>query len=530
MSAGIESDTGAVPGVASSTNTDEDLLAHLGYKQDLQREWSLIHNFGVSFSIISYGLITGGPGVMSVGWIVTNFFTFFVGLGMAEIVSAVPTSGGPYFWAAILAPEGWGGLMAWFTGWFNLLGQVAVTTGITFGGANLISTVATVKGNYSPTPGKIIGIYAALLFSHAVVNTFGVKILKYLNNLSILLHSVGISCIAIAVLAKAPTHQSAKFVFATFNDGTGDPGWSTIASPAYVAIIGILVAQYTITGYDASAHLSEETKNASRAAPYGVLMSLVVSAVFGFFIILAFLFSIQDFERTVGSDYGQPVLQIFVDVFGENGAIALFSIIIICVWHCGLFSLTSNSRMMYGFARDAGLPRWFAHTDARFKNSPVRTIWLAALLAFCLALPSLGSGVAFAACTSIATIGLYLSYGLPILLGLLAPNRFNKIKGPFNLGRFSAPVAVIATCWIAFITIVFCLPTAYPVTQFTLNYTVCAVGAIFFGAFFSWIFWAKNWFVGPIREIEAQNRGIDIDDEEALAKAEKDGIIPHATK
>ncbi|EGX52969.1 hypothetical protein AOL_s00007g305 [Orbilia oligospora ATCC 24927] len=528
-----------LPGTADTSTADEDRLAELGYKQDLKREWSLIHNFGASFSIISvitgittlfqYGLTTGGPGVMSIGWIVVNFFTFFVGLGMAEIVSAVPTSGGPYFWAAVLASEKWGPFCAWVTGWFNLLGQVAVTTGITFGGANLISTLATVKGGYEPTPAKIIGIYAALLFSHAVVNTFGVKILKYLNNVSITLHSVGISCIAIAVLAKAPKLQSAKFVFATFNDSTGDPGWGEIASPAYVAIIGILVAQYTITGYDASAHMSEETKDAARAAPYGVLMSLAVSAFFGFFIMLAFLFSIQDFERTVGSDYAQPVLQIFVDVFGENGAIGLFAVIIICVWHCGLFSLTSNSRMMYGFARDAGLPRWFAHTDQKFQ-SPIRTIWLSAFLAFCLALPSLGSAVAFAACTSIATIGLYLSYGLPIFLGLLNPTRFKQIKGPFDLGVLSAPVAVVATLWITFITVVFCLPGMYPVSRETLNYTPVAVGIIAVGSIGSWVFWARNWFVGPIREIEAERQGIDINDDEALAEAEKEGVIPHATK
>jgi len=72
-----------------------------------------------------------------------------------------------------------------------------------------------------------------------------VKTLRYLNNVAIILHSVGIAAFCIAVVAKAPTHQSAKFVFATFYDGTGDPGWSVRASPAYVACIGILQAQYT---------------------------------------------------------------------------------------------------------------------------------------------------------------------------------------------------------------------------------------------------------------------------------------------
>ena len=131
---------------------------------------------------------------------------------------------------------------------FNLLGQVAVTTGITFGCANLISTLATVQSNYKPTAARTIGIYAALLVSHGTINTFGVKVLRYLNNVSITLHSIGVTCFAIAVLAKAPTHQSAKFVFASFYDGTGTPGWSVRASPAYVAVCGILMSEYTITG------------------------------------------------------------------------------------------------------------------------------------------------------------------------------------------------------------------------------------------------------------------------------------------
>jgi len=450
---------------------------------------------------------------------VVSFFTMFVALGMAEITSAHPTSGGPYFWAAMLAPtSGSAAFFSWITGWFNLLGQVAVTTGITFGCAGLISTLATVKSGFEPSAAKTVGIYAALLVSHGLINTFGVGILKYLNNSSIILHSVGISCYAIAIVAKAPTHQSAKFVFASFNDGTGDPGWSARASPAYVACIGILMAQYTITGFDASAHLSEETKNASWSSPLGVLMSVSCSAVFGFFLILCLLFSIQDFEGTVSSTVGQPVLQILLDVFGENGAIALFTLVIVCVWHCGLFSLTSNSRMMFAFSRDRGLPKFFQKVDDKFK-APVRTIWLAAFLAFCLALPSLGSSVAFSAATSIATIGLYISYGIPILVGLIWHKNFRK--GPFDLGVASRPVASVAVGWILFITIIFCLPELNPVNSQTLNYTPVAVGIVALWAFGSWFLWARRWFTGPIRQIEAEEAGVNIEVPGALEKSEE---------
>ncbi|KAL8647741.1 MAG: hypothetical protein Q9226_006310 [Calogaya cf. arnoldii] len=509
---------------------DEHKLAEMGYRQDLKRDWSMLHNFGVSFSIISvitglttlfqYGLNTGGPAVMSVGWIVVSFFTMFVGLGMAEIVSAVPTSGGPYFWAAILAPKGIAPFLSWVTGWFNLLGQVAVTTGITFGLANLISTTATIGTSYEPTAGKTLGIYAAVLFSHGVINSFGVRALRYLNNTSILLHSVGISCFCIAVLAKAPTHQSAKFVFSTFNDATGGDGagWGVRASPAYVAAIGVLMSQYTITGFDASAHLSEETRNASWSAPLGVLMSIGVSALFGFFVILALLFSIQDFDATIGSEYEQPVVQILIDIFGEGGAIVLMTLIMVCVYHCGLFSLTSNSRMMFGFSRDGGLPHFFDKVDSRHR-APIRAIWLGATLSFLLAVPSLGSTVAFSAATSIATIGLYISYGLPILIGMIWPRNFKK--GPFNLRFASRWIALVAVLWICFITIIFCLPTANPVDSQTLNYTPVAVGIVALWAFGSWFLWARKWFTGPVRQIQAEQLGIDLEDPAAMEKVEK---------
>jgi amino acid transporter len=326
--------------------------------------------------------------------------------------------------------------------------QADSNSGISFGLAGLIATTATVKNDYTPQPRHVIGIYAAVLLSHVLVNWFGVHILRYLNNSSIILHSLGVGGLAIAVVAKAPTHMTAKQVFATFNDGTGvdGVGWSERASPAYVAICGILLAQYTITGFDASAHLSEETRNASRSAPLGVIMSIGVSFLFGWFYLLCLLFSIQDLDRTIASPYAQPVLQIFVDVFGENGAVAAMTLVMICVWHCGLFSLTSNSRMMFAFSRDRGLPGFFDYVDSRYK-SPSRTIVLAAVLAFILALPSLGSSVAFAAATSIATIGLYLSYTIPILICLIWPSHFKK--GPWHLGKLSRPIGIVACCWVS---------------------------------------------------------------------------------
>ncbi|KAH9975093.1 APC amino acid permease [Lactifluus volemus] len=502
-------------GVVDLQTGDESELARMGYKQELKRDLGLLHNFGVSFSIISvitgipslflFGLTTGGPAVMVWGWVVVAFFTMLVGLAMAEICSAHPTSGGPYFWAAMISKPQGAPFASWVTGWFNLLGLVAMTTGISFACANFISTAATIGTNYQPNSRKTVGIYAAVLFIQGMINTFGVRILKYLNNVSVWWHALGTTSLIIAILAAAPKHQSDKFVFRTFIDGTGVDGigWSQRASPAYVALIGILMAQYTLTGFDASAHMTEETRNAARSGPIGIVTSIGVSAVLGWFLILGLVFSIQDYSTTIASPSGQPVTQIFLDTVGEKGAIVLMVIVIGAMFLCGTFSITSNSRMMYAFSRDGAIPgsKFLNKVDGRWR-SPIRTVWLSCTLSLILALPSLGSSVAFAAATSIATIGLYISYGIPIALRVIYADRF--VRGPFHLGAFSYPIAIVAVLWIALISIVFCLPQLNPVNAQTLNYAPVAVGIVLTYALVFWLLSARTWFTGPVRQERAE--------------------------
>jgi len=516
----------------SKADTDEAELARMGYKQELKRDLGLLQNFGVSFSIISvitgipslflFGLNTGGPAVMVWGWIVVAFFTMLVGLSMGEVCSAHPTSGGPYFWAAMLSKPKHAAFASWITGWFNLLGQVAVTTGISFACATFISTVATFQSDFVPTANTTIGIYAAVLVAQGLINTFGVHLLRYLNNVSVWWHAVGTTAVVIAILAAAPKHQSAHFVFQTFIDNTGTDGvgWGQRASDAYVVIIGILMAQYTLTGFDASAHMTEETRNAAMSGSIGIVMAIGVSAVLGWFLLLGLLFSIQDLDATLSSATGEPVAQIFLDTVGTKGAIVLMVIVIGAMFFCGTFSITSNSRMMYAFARDGGIPghKFFHKVDAK-RKSPIRTVWLACTLSFILGLPSLGSSVAFAAATSIATIGLYISYGIPIALRVI--NRDHFVRGPFHLGAFSYPIAITAVLWIAFIAIAFILPQVNPVNSQTLNYAVVAVGIVITYSLGFWLISARKWFTGPIKQIEAESQGIDVTNPAEVETIEK---------
>ncbi|KAG2018590.1 GABA transporter [Coprinopsis cinerea AmutBmut pab1-1] len=384
------------------------------------------------------------------------------------------------------------------------VGQVAVTAGIGFGCATFISTVCAYGTSFEPTPRTTIGIFAGVLYSQALTNTFGTDLLPYINDVSVCFHAFGTMSIIIAILAKAPVHQSASFVFTRFIDNTGvdgEVGWGVRASNAYVVIVGILLAQYTLLGYDSSAHLIEETHNAAMAGSVSIIMAIAVSAALGWFLILGLLFSMQDLEGTVNSETGLPVMQIFLDTLGRNGAFAAMAVVICCMYLCGTFSMTSNSRMIYAFARDGGVPghKFFNYVSPRWK-SPLRTVWLSCTLSFILGLPSLGSEVAFAAATSIATIGLYISYAIPIALRVIYHDRF--VRGPFHLGKFSYPVAVVSVCWIIFITVAFIIPQINPVNSQTFNYASVAVAVVSAYSVWFWLLSARKWFTGPVRHVD----------------------------
>ena len=485
--------------VSPATLSDEEELHKLGYAQELRRRMSGFSNFAVSFTIISilsgcltlygYGMNTGGPAIIVWGWPIVGVLTLFVGLAMAEVCSSFPTAGGLYYWAAKLAKSG-GPAWSWFTGWFNFLGQVAVTAGIDFGAAFFINAFLALEWNVSTAHWVTILIFAIVLLVHGLLNQFGIRLVALLNDVSVWWHIVGV-LIIVGVLAFAPSHhQSAKFVFTSTFNGTG---WG---STFYVLLLGLLLAQYTFTGYDASAHMTEETHKAATAGPRGIVMSIVVSLFAGWILLIGITFAIQNYKGELGSATGVPPAQIFIDAVGNTGGKLLLLIAIGAQLFCGMSSVTANSRMIYAFSRDGALPGsriW--HQVNHRTRTPTNAIWLAAAGALILGLPYLWNATAYAAVTSIAVIGLYIAYVLPTFLRLRQGESFQR--GPWHLGRWSYVVGWIAVSWVVFITILFMLPTVSPIHVGNFNYTVVAV-AVVLG--FAWIYWmvsAKNWFTGP---------------------------------
>jgi len=484
---------------AQAVLTDEEQLHKLGYAQELMRRMSGFSNFAVSFTIISilsgcltlygYGMNTGGPAIIVWGWPIVGVMTLFVGLSMAEVCSSYPTAGGLYYWSAKLARKN-GPAWSWFTGWFNFLGQVAVTAGIDFGAAFFINAFLALQWNVSTKPWVTIVIYGCVLLVHGLLNQFGIRLVALLNDVSVWWHIIGVLLI-VGLLAFVPSHhQSAHFVFTSIVNLTG---WH---STIYVLALGLLLAQYTFTGYDASAHMTEETHSAARSGPRGIVMSIIVSLFAGWVLLIGLTFGIQHYAATVASPTGEPPVQIFIDALGATTAKVLVLVVIGAQLFCGMSSVTANSRMIYAFSRDGALPGsslW--HRVNKRTRTPTNAIWLAAGGAFILGLPYLWNSVAYYAVTSIATIGLYVAYVSPTFLRLRQGENFQR--GPWHLGRWSYVVGWIAVVWVVFIFFLFMLPTASPITRSTFNYTVVAV-VVVIG--FAWIYWAvsaKNWFTGP---------------------------------
>jgi amino acid permease (GABA permease) len=486
--------------VSPVTLSDEETLHKLGYAQELRRRMSGFSNFAVSFTIISilsgcltlygYGMATGGPAVIVWGWPFVGIMTLFVGLAMAEVCSSFPTAGGLYYWAAKLAKSG-GPAWSWFTGWFNFLGQVAVTAGIDFGAAFFINAFLALQWNVSTKPWVTIVIYGIVLLVHGLLNQFGIRLVALLNDVSVWWHIVGV-LIIVAVLAFAPSHhQSASFVFGHIVNDTG----LKIGS-LYIVLIGLLLAQYTFTGYDASAHMTEETHEAATAGPRGIVMSILASLVAGWVLLIGITFAIQHYEPERTSTTGVPPAQIFIDAVGNTGGKLLLLIAIGAQLFCGMSSVTANSRMIYAFSRDGALPgSAFWHRVNHRTRTPTNAIWLAAGFAFVLGLPYLKNYTAYAAVTSIAVIGLYIAYVMPTYLRLRQGESF--ARGPWHLGRWSYVVGWIAVIWVGIITILFMLPQASPITWLSFNYAPVAVAVVLGFAGIYWLVSARNWFTGP---------------------------------
>jgi amino acid transporter len=431
-------------------------LRRLGYAQELFRTMGGFSNFALSFSIISiltgavtlygHGLTMGGPAEMAWGWPLVTVFTLLVAMSMAELASALPTSGAMYHWSSRLGGKGWG----WFTAWFNIVGNLTLLAGVDYGCAQFVTPLLGVNAS----SGGLLLVYAAILLSHGLINHYGIRLVARLNDLSVAVHILGIIVIVGALLLFAPKRPAGFFFERVTHNPSGWPYWGAF-------IIGLLQAQWTFTGYDASAAVSEETVDPRRRAPWGMVMAVVVSSVVGYLLLIALTLAIKDIDAVLNATdaSGNPmpaVIVILQTALGERAGSIFSALAGVAMWFCGLSAVTWCSRVVYAFARDDGLPAsslW--RRVSRKHQTPAPAIWLSLIVAL---LAAVYSG-AYQTVTAISVIGLYVSYAIPVYLSWRNRIKTGRtIRGPWHLGRFSAAINLLALVWVAFISVILSLP------------------------------------------------------------------------
>jgi amino acid transporter len=448
----------------------------------------------------------GGPVSITLGWVFVGGMVTLVALAMAEVCSAYPTAGALYWWAAALARRNkpaW----AWFVGWFNFLGEVAVTAANDYGAATTTMAFLSLTTGATVTPRTTFLAFLVIIAAHGLLNTFGVNLVRLLSDVSAWWHLVGVAVI-VAILAIVPDHH--KPIGQVFFEVKNATGFSFAGAAVYAVFLGLLMAQYTYTGYDASAHVAEETHDAARSAPRGIVLSVVVSVIAGFFLLFAITWAIQNYDvEAASADLHLPPASIFIDATSRRMGEFLLFICVVAQFFCGMASVTANSRMSYAFSRDGALPgsRIWRKVNPR-TGTPTNSIWLCVVCSTLLVVPSLWNNAAYLAATSIAVIGLYIAYVAPVFLRLRNPD-FRP--GPWNLGRWSALVGWTAIGWVAFITVLFILPSAWPIKWTNFNYTIVAVGVVALAAWLSWVLSAKKWFTGPRHTVDEPTEPTAVD-------------------
>ena len=531
-------DRGAGHSRADALREDTRDLHRLGYAQQLYREMGGFSNFAISFSVISiltgaiqlfgYGLQFAGPVINTYGWPLVSLFVLCVAASMAELASTYPTAGGLYFWAHRLGGRRW----AWITAWFNMVGQVTITAGIDYAAAQyLVGAVNRIAGTALPTdPFATVATMALIMIPQMLINVFGVRLTARLNDFSVYWHIGGVVLIA-ALLIGLGRHAQ-PLAFLTQHVETVRPadlarsfavGPWTIDSlmlrlPGVHAlyasgglglafVLGLLQAQWTYTGYDASAHVAEETVLARLNSAWGVFLSVAVSALVGYGLLLVLTLHVPDVAATVDAANAPAVLYLAYANLPAAGGHVVAVIIGVAMWLCGLASITSMSRMWFAFARDGGMP---GHTLIRRVHPRWRTpVWSIAVTCVLAVLLTVYAAL-YSVVVAISTTALYLAYAIPIYLNLR-----NRLRGrgeyttpataAWSLGRWSTPLNAIAVAWVACITVLFSIPPN------ELAGWSMALLLVFMGVY--WAADARHRFQGPqalaepeLRQLEAAVR------------------------
>ncbi|KAK2791397.1 hypothetical protein FQN52_009182 [Onygenales sp. PD_12] len=503
---------GDVPVSDHQMDADERVIVSLGYKQEFKREFSLWTTFCVSFSVLGllpsfastlwYGMGYAGTAGMVWGWIIAMIFIQCIALSMAELCSSMPTSGGLYYAAAVLAPPKYGPFAAWFTGWSNWIGQVTAAPSVNYGTAAMILAAASINNpSYVPTGYQTFLLTTLIMIIHGIISSMPTKWIAQFNSYGSTFNIIALIIVLIAIPAgttNSPKFSPASEVWGTIYQGTSFP-------PGVAVLMSFVGVIWTMSGYDSPFHLSEECSNANVASPRAIILTSAVGGLMGWFLQLVVAYTVTDISAVLESDLGQPWASYLFQVMPRKTALAILALTIICGFSMGQGCMVAASRVTYAYARDDCFPlsRIWKKVNTH-TQTPVNAVWLNCVIGIlcCLLILEEG-GLAVGALFSIGAIAAFTAFAVPIAIRIfVVGDRFRP--GPFNLGKWSTPIGTAGVSFVLLMIPILCLPatTGAELSPKDMNWTCLVYGGPMLMVTIWWFIDARKWFKGPKVNVE----------------------------
>ncbi|TVY39504.1 putative amino-acid permease [Lachnellula subtilissima] len=501
-------------------SADEAALTALGYKQEFKREFSLWTTFCVSFAVLGllpsfastlyYGMGYAGTGGMVWGWLISWFFIQCVAMGMAELCSSMPTSGGLYYAAAVLAPPGWGPFAAWVTGWSNWMVQITGAPSVDYALSAMVLAAASITNpSYVPQDWHTYLLTVFVMLIHGCISSMPTLWIARFNSYGSTLNMVGLVVVIIMIPAAVTGSDTSPKFFPSsqvwsIQNGTDFPDGIAVLM-SFLAII------WTMSGYDAPFHLSEECSNANIASPRAIVMTSGIGGLAGWALQLVVAYTVVDIPSVLDSDLGQPWASYLIQVMPQNTALAILALTIVCGFSMGQGCMVAASRVTFAYARDGCFPCsfWIKKVN-KHTLTPVNAVWFNTVIGCLLCLLIFGGSVAIGAIFSVGAIAAMIAFTIPIFIRVFfVGDRFRR--GPWHLGKFSKPIGILACSFILVMMPILCFPSVRgnDLTAELMNWTIVVYGGPMAMVLAWWFISARKWFKGPVINVEHHMLGRD---------------------
>ncbi|KAJ6536821.1 amino acid/polyamine transporter I [Mycena capillaripes] len=544
----------SLPNFDEETRSSDDttLLASLGYKQELRREFTTLEMFGFGFSVLAivpsiastlyFSMPNGGPSAMVWGWVVSSVFIMFIAMAMAELGSAAPTSGiipesvyqsainkfsigGVYYWTYKYSSPRYRNILCWMVGYTNTITYISGVAGVGWSSATTIMAAVSIgsDGSFVPTVYQTYGIFIAILVTLAIFASCATRVLARFQHIFIALHIILVLVMIVALPAATPAElkNSAKYAFGNFENLTLWPS-------GYAFILSFLAPLWSISGFDTGVHISEEARNANVAVPWAIIYASGIGTTLGLGVQISLAFCMgTDTVNILSSPVQQPMATILLNSLGKKGMLAVWSFIFVAFFLAGVGLLISSSRQIFAFSRDGALLfSRFLYNINPTTGTPVRSVWASATCAALLGLTAFAGPAATGAIFSLGVVGQYVANSVPIAARYLGGQPFKR--GPFHLGVFSLPVALTAVLWMALMTVVLMFPTAPDPTPQTMNYTAVVLGGVLLlalGYYYFPRYGGVYWFHGPVANVDAGEEASEKYIQEEVGEKDANGSV-----